>query len=323
MKKFFTVFIIITFCLFVSVTTLAHSGGTDANGGHYNHSTGDYHYHHGYPEHYHTDGECPYQKKTEQKENDNLDVILTIAVISLLSFLVILHFITKSKSTEFLLFSLYYILFSPFLIIYYLFSGICFVARHIRWAIPQKFYSLEVLDRYWINPKKADMSFIGASEQYNFYAISWPPERKYKQYILRQEIANKNKLVYFGENKKISIVFKEHLFLSPGLVPVYEKGIIGRNISTGALQYFDWLSKNRIQETTVSSEGIAITYYFQDIITNAYIKDNDTLIFEIKRKKSLENEDKYNIDMQYQLIIKYSDGEYLVERSYLDDKTTK
>lgn len=38
----------------------AHPGRTDANGGHYNHSTGEYHYHHGYPAHQHIDGVCPY-----------------------------------------------------------------------------------------------------------------------------------------------------------------------------------------------------------------------------------------------------------------------
>lgn len=37
-----------------------HSGRTDASGGHYNRSTGEYHYHHGYPAHQHTGGVCPY-----------------------------------------------------------------------------------------------------------------------------------------------------------------------------------------------------------------------------------------------------------------------
>lgn len=39
----------------------AHSGGTDSEGGHWDHSTGEYHYHHGYPAHQHTDGVCPYE----------------------------------------------------------------------------------------------------------------------------------------------------------------------------------------------------------------------------------------------------------------------
>ena len=49
------------FLLFAfSSTTLAHSGRTDENGGHYDRSTGEYHYHHGYPAHQHEDGICPY-----------------------------------------------------------------------------------------------------------------------------------------------------------------------------------------------------------------------------------------------------------------------
>lgn len=52
---------------FLSVA-FAHSGGTDEDGGHVNHSTGEYHYHHGEAAHKHTDtdgdmeSECPYKK---------------------------------------------------------------------------------------------------------------------------------------------------------------------------------------------------------------------------------------------------------------------
>ena len=40
------------------VSALAHPGGTDVNGGHY--EDGEYHYHHGYPAHQHEGGVCPY-----------------------------------------------------------------------------------------------------------------------------------------------------------------------------------------------------------------------------------------------------------------------
>lgn len=43
----------------------AHSGKTDANGGHYNNSTGEYHFHHGYAAHQHINGVCPYEDKFE------------------------------------------------------------------------------------------------------------------------------------------------------------------------------------------------------------------------------------------------------------------
>lgn len=47
----------------LAVPASAHSGKTDASGGHYDSSTGEYHYHHGYPAHQHTNGKCPYDYK--------------------------------------------------------------------------------------------------------------------------------------------------------------------------------------------------------------------------------------------------------------------
>ena len=51
---------------FVPICAKAHAGKTDENGGHYDKSTGEYHYHHGYPAHQHYDidgdgkADCPY-----------------------------------------------------------------------------------------------------------------------------------------------------------------------------------------------------------------------------------------------------------------------
>ncbi len=58
MKKKIALFMILLLLFTVEVS--AHPGGTDSSGGHWNHSTGEYHYHHGYPEHQHPDGVCPY-----------------------------------------------------------------------------------------------------------------------------------------------------------------------------------------------------------------------------------------------------------------------
>lgn len=55
--------------LLLSVTVFAHPGNTDANGGHYDRSTGEYHYHHGYPAHQHTGGKCPYNFVDKTGEN--------------------------------------------------------------------------------------------------------------------------------------------------------------------------------------------------------------------------------------------------------------
>lgn len=72
--KFLTV-IILSLCLIhlLPVISYAHSGRTDANGGHYNRSTGEYHYHHGYPAHQHTNGVCPYdfKDKTNHSSGSN------------------------------------------------------------------------------------------------------------------------------------------------------------------------------------------------------------------------------------------------------------
>ena len=68
MKKSLLIYALIA-CLIlptVVLVTSAHSGRTDGSGGHTKHSTGEYHYHHGYSahDHYDIDGDgkkdCPY-----------------------------------------------------------------------------------------------------------------------------------------------------------------------------------------------------------------------------------------------------------------------
>lgn len=67
------VWILIVVALVVAalgVTALAHSGRTDANGGHWNHSTGEYHYHHGMSAHQHPNGVCPYDDNATEDTNN-------------------------------------------------------------------------------------------------------------------------------------------------------------------------------------------------------------------------------------------------------------
>lgn len=75
MKKYilalFTLFLLLTI---MPMWSSAHSGRTDSNGGHYDQSTGEYHYHHGYSAHKHTDGKCPYEyedRTTNSSSNTN------------------------------------------------------------------------------------------------------------------------------------------------------------------------------------------------------------------------------------------------------------
>ncbi len=70
-KKLYYVLFFLIFLTLVFTTASAHSGRTDSNGGHYNHSTGEYHYHHGYPEHQHTNGICPYTSDHTKKKSED------------------------------------------------------------------------------------------------------------------------------------------------------------------------------------------------------------------------------------------------------------
>ena len=67
MKKL-KILLIIAIFLLIPLVALAHSGRTDSNGGHYNRSTGEYHYHHGYPAHQHPNGVCPYETSTVNED---------------------------------------------------------------------------------------------------------------------------------------------------------------------------------------------------------------------------------------------------------------
>lgn len=60
MKKVFILAYSVIVALLSVIICFAHTGGTDSEGGHYNKSTGEYHYHHGYPAHQHDNGFCPY-----------------------------------------------------------------------------------------------------------------------------------------------------------------------------------------------------------------------------------------------------------------------
>ena len=60
MKLHWLTLICLVLLSFFSLPVSAHPGRTDRNGGHTNHSTGEYHYHHGYSAHQHENGVCPY-----------------------------------------------------------------------------------------------------------------------------------------------------------------------------------------------------------------------------------------------------------------------
>lgn len=87
MKRF--IILLVLMCCFCA-TAHAHSGRTDSNGGHTDHATGDYHYHHGYSahDHYDIDGDgivdCPMTFKPSggnEKEKNNGKALGVLAVV--------------------------------------------------------------------------------------------------------------------------------------------------------------------------------------------------------------------------------------------------
>lgn len=62
LKKRITLFILIISIISITSISLAHSGRTDANGGHYDRSTGEYHYH---------NGGSSYENELIVKDDDN------------------------------------------------------------------------------------------------------------------------------------------------------------------------------------------------------------------------------------------------------------
>lgn len=76
MKRHLVLFLaLLALLLTCSLTVFAHSGRTDENGGHYDTSTGEYHYHHGWPAHRHDGGKCPYdlEDNVDYNRNDTSD----------------------------------------------------------------------------------------------------------------------------------------------------------------------------------------------------------------------------------------------------------
>ena len=60
LKKSAVLSILSVLLITLIIPVFAHPGSLDENGGHYDRSTGEYHYHHGYSAHQHENGECHY-----------------------------------------------------------------------------------------------------------------------------------------------------------------------------------------------------------------------------------------------------------------------
>lgn len=66
LKRLLAILLVLSSITLLALSAFAHPGSTDNDGGHFDRTTGEYHYHHGYPAHSHYDKngdgivDCPY-----------------------------------------------------------------------------------------------------------------------------------------------------------------------------------------------------------------------------------------------------------------------
>lgn len=76
-SRFLSVLAFLVLFLCFMPSAYSHPGDTDSNGGHYVKDTGEYHYHHGYPAHQHSDLDgdgnldCPYDFKDNTSDSSS------------------------------------------------------------------------------------------------------------------------------------------------------------------------------------------------------------------------------------------------------------
>lgn len=117
-KTYICIALMLLVSCFVTVLVFAHGGRTDANGGHYDRSTGEYHYHHGYPAHQHTNGVCPYDyddktnhysaseddstdtTRREKQKETKIDVLLIVIGIAVIVISVYIPVLTGKKKQK-------------------------------------------------------------------------------------------------------------------------------------------------------------------------------------------------------------------------------
>lgn len=149
-----SVSLILIFLVFNSLI-FAHSGNTDSNGGHFDNSTGKYHYHHGYPAHQHIDGECPYDfedknnvNSTELKSNDYYNdpntVFYIVTVVIVFFDLIIFTIFFKKELLDSNKLLVIIIEYFKYFILFYLLFLMCSIPTVIIWAIIENSFKIDI-----------------------------------------------------------------------------------------------------------------------------------------------------------------------------------
>lgn len=77
---------LVSLCLIIIIQAtelFAHSGRTDAYGGHNDNISGGYHYHHGEVAHFHTNGECDLIKQDPESSDWDFNAIFSLGILIL------------------------------------------------------------------------------------------------------------------------------------------------------------------------------------------------------------------------------------------------
>jgi hypothetical protein len=142
MKK---ILVLLTALLLISLVTImayAHSGRTDSNGGHYDRSTGEYHYHHGRPAHRHPNGRCPYDTTDDSDYTDSTSsssqsyditdsssdfydklIALSIVTVSFLGYFIVAYVDIKWKTLTYIIVALWFFAIGATIICFINFPG--------------------------------------------------------------------------------------------------------------------------------------------------------------------------------------------------------
>lgn len=196
----------------------------------------------------------------------------------------------------------------------------------------KELYEYDMLEKVRVNIKKINKKFqknpiqnywgedevcllIGESEKYNFYSY-----RTYLDgsggYVLRQDKKKTRKVFFFGESLRFKCVFKDYLF------QVDSRGCIGgeyyvyfTHIDTGEIKEFSWFGKGCFWCHHV---------YCQDEVTEMITEDDKITLMVHRTKdntpacaeKGIPDDDPYDVDMDYKLVIEYQDGEFIPTAVY-------
>ena len=198
-------------------------------------------------------------------------------------------------------------------------------------------FEYKILERYKIDIAKTNRNFrdtpqskglpqkreycekIGESEKYIFYSyLSYNDGSG--GYVLRASKEDPRNIVYFGENKKFSCIYKNHLFLVDTIGFTRKLLAISRDIDTGVQFEYDWFGKRSYFKGHGNLHRIS-----QDSV-NGLSVINDQLVFDVTRTRvkpyDENDDDEYNIDSDYKLIVNFKNGSFYATAVFPSKETS-